>query len=69
VRLVGIQRVSLDEAEVTGRTMAFPRTDVEGLPTLHDGLTLWCGDRDRQYVMTRPTDAESGLLGTPRRMD
>jgi hypothetical protein len=68
-RLVGIQRVSPDEAEVIGRTMALPRTDVEVLPTLHDGLTLWGGDRDRQYVMTQPTDAETGLLGTPRRMD
>jgi hypothetical protein len=42
---------------------------VESLPTLPDGVTLWCTDRDRQYVMTQPTDAEIGLLGTPRRMD
>ncbi|MED7824310.1 hypothetical protein VXC91_20560 [Streptomyces chiangmaiensis] len=68
-RLVGIQRVSPDEAAELERTMALPRADVETLPALHDGVTLWCGDRDRQYVVTRPTDAEIGLLGTPRRMD
>ncbi|MFE9095581.1 hypothetical protein [Streptomyces sp. NPDC007264] len=68
-RLVGVQRVSPDEAAEVGRTMGLPRADVETLPTLHDGVTLWCGARDRQYVVTRPTDAETGLLGTPRRMD
>nr|WP_159773594.1 hypothetical protein [Streptomyces sp. HM190] len=68
-RLVGVQRVSPDEAAELGRTMALPRADVESLPTLADGVTLWCADRDRQYVMTQPTDAETGLLGTPRRMD
>ncbi|MDX2822543.1 hypothetical protein PV416_15850 [Streptomyces ipomoeae] len=68
-RLVGVQRVSPDEAAELGRTMALPRADVESLPTLADGVTLWCADRDRQYVMTQPTDAEIGLLGTPRRMD
>ncbi|MFG3657809.1 hypothetical protein [Streptomyces sp. NPDC047706] len=68
-RLVGVQRVSPDEAAELGRTMALLRTDVDALPTLPDGLTLWCTDRDRQYVMTQPTDAEIGLLGSPRRMD
>jgi hypothetical protein len=68
-RLVGVQRISPDEAAELSRTMALPRTDMESLPTLPDGVTLWCGDRDRQYVMTQPTDAEIGLLGTPRRMD
>ncbi|MET7605685.1 hypothetical protein [Streptomyces avermitilis] len=68
-RLVGVQRVSPDEAAEIGRTMALPRADVDALPTLPDGVTLWCADRDRQYVMTQPTDAETGLLGTPRRMD
>ncbi|MGI5194475.1 hypothetical protein ACQEVY_12705 [Streptomyces sp. CA-288835] len=67
--LVGVQRVSPDEAAELGRTMALPRAEVESLPGLSDGLTLWCSDRDRQYVMTQPTDAETGLLGTPRRMD
>jgi hypothetical protein len=68
-RLVGIQRVSPDEAAETGRTLALLREDMDSLPTLADGVTLWCTDRDRQYVMTQPTDAETGLLGTPRRMD
>ena len=68
-RLVGVQRISPDEAGELGRTMGLPRADVDSLPTLADGITLWCSDRDRQYVMTQPTDAEVGLLGTPRRMD
>ncbi|MYU04065.1 hypothetical protein GTY81_09220 [Streptomyces sp. SID8366] len=68
-RLAGIQRVSPDEAAELGRTMGLTRTEVESLPGLPDGVTLWCTDRDRQYVLTQPTDAETGLLGTPRRMD
>ncbi|GAA2729836.1 hypothetical protein [Streptomyces nogalater] len=68
-RLAGIQRVSPDEAAELGRTMGLSRTEVESLPALPDGVTLWCTDRDRQYVLTQPTDAETGLLGTPRRMD
>ncbi|WP_225811711.1 hypothetical protein [Streptomyces spinosus] len=68
-RLTGIQRVSPDEAAELGRTMGLSRTEVESLPGLPDGVTLWCTDRDRQYVLTQPTDAEIGLLGTPRRMD
>ncbi|MFH8803652.1 hypothetical protein ACH4F6_29265 [Streptomyces sp. NPDC017936] len=68
-RLVGVQRISPDEAAELGRVMALPRESIESLPGLADGLTLWCADRDRQYVMTQPTDAEVGLLGTPRRMD
>ncbi|MEU1519694.1 type VII secretion protein EccE [Streptomyces sp. NPDC005811] len=68
-RLVGVQRISPDEALEVGRALTLPRENVEALPTLVDGFTLWCADRDRQYVMTRPTDAEIGLLGSPRRMD
>ncbi|MEU0580479.1 hypothetical protein ABZ465_24975 [Streptomyces griseoincarnatus] len=68
-RLVGVQRISPDEAAELGRAMGLPRADVDALPTLVDGVTLWCSDRDRQYVTTQPTDAEVGLLGTPRRMD
>ncbi|WP_286169329.1 hypothetical protein, partial [Actinospica acidiphila] len=68
-RLVGVQRISPDEAAELGRTTGLPRADVDALPTLVDGVTLWCSDRDRQYVTTQPTDAEVGLLGTPRRMD
>ncbi|MEW2134810.1 hypothetical protein [Streptomyces sp. NPDC005435] len=68
-RLVGVQRVSPDEAAELGRTMGLSRTEVESLPGLPDGVTLWCTDRERQYVLTQPTDAEIGLLGNPRRMD
>ncbi len=68
-RLVGVQRVSPDEAVEIGRAARLPRGEYEALPTLPDGVTLWCTERDRQYVMTQPTDAEAGLLGGPRRMD
>ncbi|MER6034462.1 hypothetical protein ABT133_11200 [Streptomyces sp. NPDC001835] len=68
-RLVGVQRVSPDEAAEIGRVLALPRPELEALPTLPDGVTLWCTERDRQYVMTRATDAETGLLGMARRMD
>jgi hypothetical protein len=68
-RLVGIQRVSPDEAAEIGRVMALPRPELDSLPTLQDGVTLWCTERDRQYVMTQATDAETGLLGMARRMD
>lgn len=41
----------------------------QALSTLADGVTLWCTERDRQFVMTQATDAETGLLGGARRMD
>ncbi|MFE1327925.1 hypothetical protein [Streptomyces sp. NPDC058741] len=68
-RLIGVQRVSPDEAAEIGRVIGMPRAEYEPLPTLADGVTLWCTDGDRQYVMTQPTDAEIGLLGVARRMD
>ncbi|MFJ7773312.1 hypothetical protein ACIQ1J_34275 [Streptomyces sp. NPDC097107] len=68
-RLVGVQRISPDEAVEVGRLTGLSRSEYEALPTLADGVTMWCTDRDRQYVMTQPTDTEIGLLGTPRRMD
>ncbi|MFG2358126.1 hypothetical protein [Streptomyces sp. NPDC048521] len=68
-RLVGVQRVSPDEAAEIGRVIGLPRPELETLPTLPDGVTLWCTERDRQYVVTRATDAETGLLGVARRMD
>ncbi|WP_328583689.1 hypothetical protein [Streptomyces sp. NBC_00370] len=67
--LVGIQRVSPDEAAQIGRIMELPRAETEALSTLADGVTLWCTARDRQFVMTQATDAENGLLGSARRMD
>lgn len=67
--LVGVQRVSPDEAAELGRAMGLSQDEVDALPTLADGVTLWCADRDRQYVVTRPTDTETELLGAARRMD
>jgi hypothetical protein len=67
--LVGIQRVSPQEAVQVGRLMGLPPADVTALSTLGDGVTLWCNRRSRQYAMTEPTDAECGLLGSPRRVD
>ncbi|MEU0085794.1 hypothetical protein [Streptomyces sp. NPDC006274] len=67
--LVGVQRVSPDEARHIGRIMHLPQAETEALSTLADGVTLWCTPRDRQFVMTQATDAETGLLGSARRMD
>ncbi|MFG3253598.1 hypothetical protein [Streptomyces sp. NPDC048172] len=67
--LVGVQRVSPEEAQQIGRLMQIPEQDVPALSTLGDGVTLWCTRRDRQYALTQPTDAESGLLGRARRLD
>ncbi|MEI5526267.1 hypothetical protein WB401_27190 [Streptomyces brasiliscabiei] len=68
-RLVGVQRVSPDEATEIGRVIGLPHPETRSLPGLQDGITLWCAERDRQYVMTQATDAETGLLGAARRMD
>ncbi|MFI8960490.1 hypothetical protein ACIGO8_00115 [Streptomyces sp. NPDC053493] len=67
--LVGVQRVSPDEAAQIGRIMGLQRAEWEALSTLADGVTLWCTPGDRQFVMTQATDAETGLLGAARRMD
>ncbi|WP_406506269.1 hypothetical protein [Streptomyces sp. NBC_00212] len=68
-RLVGVQRVSPDEAAQIGRIMSLPRTEQDGLSTLADGVTLWCNERDRSFAMTQATDTETGLLGNARRVD
>lgn len=67
--LVGVQRVSPDEARKVGHVMSLPGADVEALSVLGDGVTLWCTQHDRSYALTQPTDAEAGLLGTARRLD
>ncbi|MFD3653032.1 hypothetical protein [Streptomyces sp. NPDC058620] len=67
--LVGVQRVSPDEAAQIGRILRLSASEAQALSTLADGVTLWCADRDRQFVMTQATDAETGLLGSARRMD
>ncbi|MFF3982594.1 hypothetical protein [Streptomyces sp. NPDC001828] len=68
-RLVGVQRVSPDEAAQLGRILNLPRTERDGLPTLADGMTLWCDERERSFAMTQATDTETGLLGKARRID
>lgn len=67
--LVGIQRVSPDEANHLARTMRLPREETEALSSLGDGVTLWCTRKDRHYSLTQPTEAEVGLLGNARRLD
>ncbi|MEU5430120.1 hypothetical protein AB0H73_31615 [Streptomyces olivoreticuli] len=67
--LVGVQRVSPEEAAQLGRLLGLSAEDVSALPTLGDGVTLWCARRSRMYVDTRATGPEVGLLGAARRMD
>ncbi|WNI26983.1 hypothetical protein RLT58_21020 [Streptomyces sp. ITFR-16] len=67
--LIGIQRVSPEEAAVLGRLLQLPRAQAEALPGLGDDMVLWCTPRHRKLVKLQPTDIEAGLLGTPRRLD
>ncbi|MFJ4878804.1 hypothetical protein ACIP93_26875 [Streptomyces sp. NPDC088745] len=68
--LVGVQRVSPQEAEHLGRLLALSPTERGTLPGLADGVTLWCADGpERHWVTTAPDPSESALLGPPRRMD
>ncbi|WP_330454250.1 MULTISPECIES: hypothetical protein [unclassified Streptomyces] len=67
--MAGVQRVSPEEAEQVGHLMRLPAEAVRALPSLEDGATLWCTQRESRLVTTRPTDAESGLLGAARRLD
>ncbi|MCD0486182.1 hypothetical protein LO771_28310 [Streptacidiphilus sp. ASG 303] len=67
--LVGIQRISPQEAELVGRTMNLTEADVAALPSMGDNVTLWATRTRRQFVMTAPADAEAQLLGAPRRVD
>ncbi|MGG2459046.1 hypothetical protein ACO0M4_04320 [Streptomyces sp. RGM 3693] len=68
--LVGLQRLSPEEAEVVTRIMRLPENVGAVLPTLSDNAMLWCRrDGAHQFVMTQPTEPETNLLGGPRRMD
>jgi hypothetical protein len=67
--LVGLQRLSPEEAEIVTRVLRLPRAVAAALPTLGDNVLLWCTKDRQQFVMTQPTEAETGLLGAPRRMD
>ncbi|MDH6128586.1 hypothetical protein [Kitasatospora sp. GP82] len=67
--LVGVQRISPQEAEIVARILSLGDQDLEALPTLGDNITLWATRMRRQFVMTNPGEAEAQLLGGPRRMD
>ncbi len=67
--VVGVQRVSPDEARLIARIMELPPSDTDALPGLGDRFTLWCTRAHRQFVTTPATDAETGLLGVARRVD
>lgn len=67
--LAGVQRVSPQEAEQVGRLLSLSDREVAALPSLGEGVTLWCAPGGRQFTMIQPTDAESGLLGVARRLD
>ncbi|MFR9726942.1 hypothetical protein ACL02R_26820 [Streptomyces sp. MS19] len=67
--LVGVQRVSPEEARQVGRVMALPAVQAEALSTFAEDATLWCTRTARRLVRLVPTDSESGLLGNPSRLD
>jgi hypothetical protein len=67
--LVGVQRISPQEAEVVARVLSLGDQEVAALPTLGENITLWATRMRRQYVMTNPGEAEAQVLGGPRRMD
>ncbi|MFI5758862.1 hypothetical protein [Streptomyces sp. NPDC051569] len=67
--LVGLQRVSPQETVVVRETLGIPASDLDVLPSLSDNVALWSTRKHRKYVMTQPTDTETGLLGTARRLD
>ncbi|TDC70407.1 hypothetical protein [Streptomyces hainanensis] len=67
--LVGIQRVSPEEAGRIGRIMALPEIQAEALSTFAEDAVLWCTRTSRRLVRMVPTDSETGLLGNPSRLD
>ncbi|MFE2727522.1 hypothetical protein [Kitasatospora sp. NPDC059327] len=67
--LVGVQRVSPQEAELIGRVLSLGPQDITALPTLGDDMTLWTTRVRRQYVRTVPGQSEQQVLGGARRMD
>jgi hypothetical protein len=67
--LVGVQRVSPQEAEIIGQVLGLPQAEISALSTLGDNVTLWCTRQHRQFVMTQPTESETNLLGAARRVD
>ncbi|WP_327677011.1 hypothetical protein [Kitasatospora sp. NBC_00458] len=67
--LVGVQRVSPQEAELIGRVLSLGPQEVGALPALTEDLTLWATRMSRQYVRVVAGLAERRYLGGPRRID
>ena len=67
--LVGVQRVSPQEADLAGRSLALPEGETAALSALGDGVTLWANRRRRGFVQSGPTGAEAQVLGQARRVD
>ncbi|MCB5169965.1 hypothetical protein LG634_34835 [Streptomyces bambusae] len=67
--VTGVQRVSPEEAGRLARLLHLPAEVAAALPTLADGVTLWCTRREQRLVATEGTEMEMGLLGVPRRVD
>ena len=67
--VVGVQRVAPEEAELVGRALRLPATEVTALSGLADGVTLWGDRRTRMLVRSGATTAEAQLLGQARRVD
>jgi ESX secretion system protein EccE len=67
--LVGLQRVSPEEAGRLAAILGLPEPQAEALPVLSEDATLWCTRRARQLVRLVPTDSETGLLGNASRLD
>ncbi|WP_119295955.1 hypothetical protein [Streptomyces sp. YIM 130001] len=67
--LVGLQRLSPEEAEQAAPALGLTGQERALLPGLPGGVTLWCAGADHRRIATTVTDAETGLLGNPRRID
>ncbi|MFF0742087.1 hypothetical protein ACFYVL_16985 [Streptomyces sp. NPDC004111] len=67
--LVGVQRVSPEEAQRLGRLLWLSPEETAALPELGDGVTLWCAGPDRHWVTSTADAPETELLGRARRMD
>ncbi|MFD6418337.1 type VII secretion protein EccE [Streptomyces sp. NPDC060194] len=67
--LVGVQRVSPEEAEQLGPVLGLPPDVRDALPATADGVTLWCTGGERRWAATAATEVERGLLGAARRTD
>jgi hypothetical protein len=68
-QLVGVQRVSPQEAAAVAKALTLPEQEERILPSLGDGVTLWATRTDRTLTQSGPTAAEAQVLGPARRMD